>query len=86
MLMKNSEKPIRRRLMLFGVGLLMLGTTTGCEGIRVAGSETERARCETIGKVLPTRSHEDTARTQNEIDLLYAIFEADCPDQVDLIP
>lgn len=71
------------KLTIFAAALL---TLSACERILVAGSETEAARCEEIGAALPTRSRADTAQTQAEIDRLYAVFEAVCPRQAELIP
>lgn len=59
---------------------------TGCVKWKGAGTATEAARCEIWGKSLPTRSHIDTAQTQEEISRAYAAFALACPGWDYLLP
>lgn len=72
-----------QKLLTLGGALLLL---TNCTTIQAVGSETENARCEVLGEALPTRSRLDTAQTQSEIDNLYSVYEAACPDHGYLVP
>lgn len=42
--------------------------------------------CRAWGAELPTRSRQDTAQTQLEIEAAYDAFAATCPSHADLIP
>ena len=59
---------------------------SACATTTMPGGATERAICEAWGGNLPTRSRADTAQTQEEIQRLYAVFAATCPDQEEMIP
>jgi hypothetical protein len=59
---------------------------TGCDSMRVMGSETSREVCRQMGAALPTRSHRDTQVTIDEITELYATFSLVCPIWEHLIP
>lgn len=56
-----------------------------CDVVR-SSSETNREVCRQIGGALPTRSHQDTDQTIDEITVLYATFSLTCPEWQHLIP
>lgn len=45
-----------------------------------AATETDRAWCESLRPLLPSRSHSDTVQTQDEIGVLYDFYEGACLD------
>lgn len=64
----------------------MLILLTGCGATMTQGSATEAVLCQSIGEALPTRSHQDTAQTQAEIQETYAVFSLACPVYEALVP
>lgn len=63
---------------------------SGCADTTTPATATETATeaeiCRQIGARLPTRSRRDTARTQDEVQALYAAFALTCPAWEHLIP
>ncbi len=74
-----------RMLQIFVIALSVI-FLSGCDSMRVMGSETNREVCRQIGGALPTRSHRDTDQTIDEITVLYATFSLTCPEWQHLIP
>lgn len=74
-----------RMLQIFVIALSVI-FLSGCDSMRVMGSETTREVCRQIGGALPTRSHRDTDQTIDEITVLYATFSLTCPEWQHLIP
>lgn len=67
-------------LTIFAVALVML---TGCQSMTTTeAGATEQALCDVWQDSLPSRSRDDTARTQVEIGRAYDLFEAACQRDV----
>ena len=66
----------------FAIPLMLLGSVAGCtpsQTIPVATAETEREICLQWRDSLPTRSRNDTERTQQEIGYAYDVQGMVCP-------
>ncbi|UOA25917.1 hypothetical protein DSM107133_00606 [Pseudosulfitobacter sp. DSM 107133] len=83
------------------LSVLAVIALAGCESSSWRGGETTipapretRAKagpvvdalCQSWGESLPTRSHQDTAQTTDEIEISYTAFGAACPEHTDLVP
>ena len=82
----GRQGKLTMNMLLKSVIALSVISLTGCERWTGAGSATANEICRQIGAALPTRSHDDTAQTVDEITALYATFALTCPDWDRLVP
>lgn len=79
--MKITWQQMLIALVIFSVVLLMLN---GCHTTRRTGAGIAiDALCREWGGSLPSRSRDDTQRTQEEISRAYNVYEAACNAEVD---
>ena len=77
---------IARGLTLFAM-LSMTLAAGQCQMTTPEATETEKELCRAWGSSLPSRSHQDTQQTRDEIGQAYRDFEAACPGfKVDVHP
>lgn len=81
----SPTKLPRKRNVNKVVPLVALAILPSCVS-SYSGSASSAEICRQLGANLPTRSHEDTLQTQDEIQRAYAAFALTCPDWVHLIP
>lgn len=64
---------------IFAAVFMMIALSACGSWTRLATGETESALCDVWQDSLPTRSRQDTERTQREIQVAYADFLNACP-------